>query len=387
MAESIDVAGCTGSVYQRHGGGWRIDYYEMRPLGSVRVRRDYPTKDRALDELGRRLRLEAAVRDGSVRRHVAPARSLAIDALSREYLAEREAVGRRPATLARYRASLAVLGRYLGASLITDITPRAWDRYVRLRRSTPMSTITPDAWHKGHSEPASPATINRDLAALRQLVRWCLRRRIIVDDPLAGVQAIEERRATRRKVRRALSDHEVAKLRLVRAPWGLVFRFGMDAGLRANEIATLTWSDVDEDLAGVTVRPEVGKTGGRWVPLSPSLRPLLAPQAHPDRNPGQPVCRIAGRALRPGSMRQALRRECVRLGIDTTGLDFHALRHTFCTRALRSGVPRATVAALVGHRDISTALAHYWHPEPGALQAAVASMDAAPTPGSRSRAV
>lgn len=41
--------------------------------------------------------------------------------------------------------------------------------------------------------------------------------------------------------------------------------------------------------------------------------------------------------------------------------DFHALRHTFATRAVESGVDIKTLSELLGHADVSTTLNRYAH--------------------------
>ena len=42
-------------------------------------------------------------------------------------------------------------------------------------------------------------------------------------------------------------------------------------------------------------------------------------------------------------------------------INFHALRHTFATRALENGVPAKVVQAMLGHADVALTLNTYTH--------------------------
>ena len=51
--------------------------------------------------------------------------------------------------------------------------------------------------------------------------------------------------------------------------------------------------------------------------------------------------------------------------IDQCGIDshsFHALRHTFATRAIECGMDVKTLSEILGHSDVKITLARYVHP-------------------------
>ena len=50
---------------------------------------------------------------------------------------------------------------------------------------------------------------------------------------------------------------------------------------------------------------------------------------------------------------------------------FHAMRHTFATRAIENGIAVATVSGLLGHADVTTTTHFYVHPRDEAMRAAM----------------
>ena len=53
---------------------------------------------------------------------------------------------------------------------------------------------------------------------------------------------------------------------------------------------------------------------------------------------------------------------------------YHALRHTFATRAVESGIDVATVSGLLGHADVTTTTHYYVHPRDEAMRRAMQSL-------------
>jgi integrase/recombinase XerD len=123
----------------------------------------------------------------------------------------------------------------------------------------------------------------------------------------------------------------------------VMFLLSMKAGLRAKEIASLTWAMVT-DAAGqigeaiqVQNRASKDKTGGRTIPMHPevqaalvALQPWRGDAAGPDR----PVLfSERGGGLSPATVRLWLHRLYTSLKMD--GCSSHSGRRTFITRAAR----------------------------------------------------
>ncbi|HSX81060.1 MAG TPA: site-specific integrase, partial [Candidatus Saccharimonadia bacterium] len=123
----------------------------------------------------------------------------------------------------------------------------------------------------------------------------------------------------------------------------VMFLLSMKAGLRAKEMASLTWAMVT-DAAGqvaevmhVPNRASKGTTGGRTIPLHPDLQAALVTlqtargdMATPDR----PILfSERGGGLSPATVRLWFHRLYTSLKMD--GCSSHSGRRTFITRAAR----------------------------------------------------
>jgi integrase/recombinase XerD len=133
------------------------------------------------------------------------------------------------------------------------------------------------------------------------------------------------------------------------------------AGLRAGEIAKLTWDmvlDPTGNIASVIeLRDHAAKNGsGRLIPVHPDLRQALA--AYRSRSTGiGPVIRSErGGAMTPLSIVVWFNRAFHAIGLD--GCSSHSGRRTFITRAARlvhkAGGSLRDVQLLAGHRSIQT---------------------------------
>ena len=62
-------------------------------------------------------------------------------------------------------------------------------------------------------------------------------------------------------------------------------------------------------------------------------------------------------------------------GLGLPHVKYHALRHTFATRAVENGVDIATVSGLLGHADVTTTTHYYVHPREEAMRRAMSSVE------------
>jgi len=146
----------------------------------------------------------------------------------------------------------------------------------------------------------------------------------------------------------------------------VMFLLSMRAGLRAKEIACVTWSMVTDaegevaDAIGLENRAAKGKRGGRIVPMHPDLKAALI-ALHRERGervrPDLPIVHSERhRGLSPAAVAVWFHRLYASLGM--VGCSSHSGRRTFITRAARRigevGGSLRDIQQLAGHASLGT---------------------------------
>lgn len=134
----------------------------------------------------------------------------------------------------------------------------------------------------------------------------------------------------------------------------------LKAGLRAKEVASLTWPmvcDAEGDLADAIALQNVaskGKRGGRVIPMNTELRAALQALWTPD---------ASGHVIRSQDRKMTANAVTVRLhrlygGLGFKGASSHSGRRTFITKMARKivsvGGSLKDVQELAGHASLST---------------------------------
>ena len=217
-------------------------------------------------------------------------------------------------------------------------------------------------------------TSNHYLRAIKQFSRWLLRDRRAGEDPLAFISMLNVA-TDRRHDRRPLTEAEFTALiaatttgktmsRLTGQDRAMLYTVAAYTGLRASELASLTPGSfrLDETPPTVTVLAGYSKHRRQDVlPLHPSLVESLRPWL---------AAKKSGMAVWPGAWARAkqadktLQRDLKAAGIpyiDDQGryADFHALRHTFITNMIKSGINPKTAQSLARHSTIDLTMNVY----------------------------
>jgi integrase/recombinase XerD len=133
------------------------------------------------------------------------------------------------------------------------------------------------------------------------------------------------------------------------------------AGLRAGEIANLTWDMVLDPTGNISsvieLRDAAAKNGcGRLIPVHPNLRQALAAFRSLSTGIGSVIRSERGGPMTPLSIVIWFNRAFHNIGL--TGCSSHSGRRTFITRAARlvhkAGGSLRDVQLLAGHRSIQT---------------------------------
>ena len=216
-----------------------------------------------------------------------------------------------------------------------------------------------------NTDKASPATINRRLAALRAYVAWALEKGFIEYDPLGAVQSVEEQTVAPkwlnkqeqyrvlREVEKTLhaARTETAKRQATRDQTIVVVL--LNTGLRVGELIALELGDVKLSERKGEVRVRSGKGAkARTVPLNQPAREALRHwlAVREDVDTDQVFVGKRG-ALTQNAVQRQLAEIGRRAKVDLTP---HVLRHSFAKNLINAKVSMEKVAALLGHSSLNT---------------------------------
>lgn len=312
-----------------------------------------------------------------IRRPLSPAKEVAVHKL-KQIIEDRDAdtYGRRPGAIswADFRKKYLEFSRGAKAENTFKRDTAALDALERFHKLRQLGEITPELLERWKSarraEGRGPATINRDIGAVKAMMKKAREWGYIGAWSGASVKSLRESRG------RLLfySPEEVARLLSVCESrmsgfydWTTICLLGVRAGLRRAEIYWLAWADVDLSRNILSVVAKDGwqpKTGEqRHVPIPPDLARRLKglKQTTPwviGERPSLPVMsaffrKISRKAKLAGNL--------------------HTLRHTYASHLAQAGVDLYTLGKLLGHTDPTTTTI-YAHLSPKTYHDAVAKL-------------
>ena len=174
--------------------------------------------------------------------------------------------------------------------------------------------------------------------------------------------------------------------------YGFCITLALATGMRVGELVALRWSDLNfddnsinicrslnrfknfdksKDMKTVIVISEPKtKTSKRVIPLTDKimedLKTLSISQEREKafcgdsyNDNGYIFASPLGYCIEPRTMQDVFKR--ILKSAEIAEANFHALRHTFATRALEAGVPAKIVSEILGHANVSTTLDLYSH--------------------------
>jgi integrase len=251
----------------------------------------------------------------------------------KDFIADLEAKGRNGQYIAEFENRVTLLMAECGWQLPKDVTP---DSFVK--------------WRSEHKKAAK--TLNEYLASVRSFFNWMTKQGRIAVNPLLVVQKTETRgREVRR--RRAYTDNEVRALLKVAGKRRIVYLMAVLTGIRHGELKALRWGDINLSVEkpSVTVRASISKNHRQaCLPLHPALASELAAFRPAKAKAGDLV--FEGLVPRSSVFKAHLKAAGISK-VDSQGrvVDFHSLRHTFCTILHCAGVPQREAMELMRHND------------------------------------
>lgn len=249
------------------------------------------------------------------------------------------------------------------------LQPRAVETYCKAVRrfvvwlgdEATVADITFDAigrWQLQHGHLA-PATVGKELSALRAYCRWCMRAGLRADDPTLEI----ERPRRHDPIPRALNARDLRKLEaILDKPLPVLdvkqaHRLARDrrivllmlyAGMRLAEVPALEWRDVDLDAGTLIVHGKGGKQ--RMLTIHERLAANLA-ETPEDKQRGAVCGHADGRKMSYKSIPHTFNRWLAGEGLDISA---HQLRHTYATQLLRHGADLRVIQKALGHASLAT---------------------------------
>lgn len=220
------------------------------------------------------------------------------------------------------------------------------------------------------------STVVYALAVIRQVFNYALTNNLYSGKNPAGPIGKVKRPTTDNKRLRYLSRDEAELLLFELSTMSQVVYemtlLSLHTGMRAGEIFSLTWADLNLSTAIITLRDTKSNknrptfmTEDVQTMLQAKTKGTLASLVFPGRN-GKPITQVSktfNRAVNKTGLNEGI--------IDKRQkVTFHTLRHTFASWLVESGVDIYTVQALMGHSDLKLT-ARYAHIGENSLRSAI----------------
>jgi integrase len=302
-----------GRIYERGGRFWIAYYHRGRQIRESVLKVTGKNTQRAAETL-----LRERTRDAGTARFVGPvAERVAFDDLASLYLTDYRLNRRR--SLRDAERNIRTLGTVFGLDRALDITAERIQLYTERRLA----------------DRVQPATVNRELAALRRVFRLAVKQGKLPSRPT--IELLSERD----NVREGFMEPAEFEAVCAELPDYLVpaARFAYLSGWRKGEVSTLEWRDVTLDrcgdaIVGGTIRLRSARSKNsrpRVLPLVGDLLDVIATAAATRRLDCPLVFHREGRPI--GDFRKAWRRACAAAGVESRR--FHDMRRSAVRNLVR----------------------------------------------------
>ena len=257
-------------------------------------------------------------------------------------------------TISGYLADLKLFAVWFQQSNGHELTP------VRL-------TPTDIRMYRGslQDRQSKPATINRQLAAIRAFAKWAVETDQISSDPMRGVKLIQGQKLAPKWLDRgqqnklisaaeqALNAAQTDTAKMLAQRDLTVVKTLLNTGLRIGEMVALTRTDVvmSPKKGKIIVRQGKGERR-REVPINVEARKALSDWLAYRGDEGTLL--FSGKRGEGISISGVHRRLAELERIAKVEVHAHTLRHTFSKNLIDAGVSLEKVASLLGHSSLNT---------------------------------
>lgn len=340
------MAGVKDGIWKR-GNNW---YISVKVNGRRRVKsfgRDRKAAELALAEILKHRAVANATNDWSgLAEFTKPKPRKTFSEVAEDYLAERASL--KYSTLRGYRE---VLKNYLlpsfGKMEVSDITEEDVARF--------QAEVSKDV---------SAVRTNNIMGLLRYIMKVCLRRKLITENPTVGVRPLTEKQPDIDPLTKEELDLAISKIAPHYRP---LFTCLAWTGARPNELFALRWKDIDFNRGEIRINKgrvsgseDLPKTAlsSRIIQMLSIVRTALEQLKGRDTanldgyvfttKSGQPIDKHLDHVWRTALRKAGLRHR-----------PSYQLRHTFASLCLQSGVAPGWLANVLRHSTLQTTFKHY----------------------------
>ena len=248
-------------------------------------------------------------------------------------------------TYASYRSYLNKHFCVLGKILLKKLEPHTLQEFYN---------------YKFREEGLSPKTLRNYHMALHKCLQQAVKERLLVYNPCDAVTLPSGEKL---EIVVFTNDQQRALVQAsYRHRYGVFIRLDLCTGLRMGELLALKWEDIDFSTAQLHVR--------RTIPLTRTIADELTrwkqQQAQDKQRAGDKytddgfiVTNEFGHYFKQKTFKDYYNR--LLKDADIGHFTFHALRHTFATRALERGMDYKTLSAILGHYSVAFTMDTYVH--------------------------
>jgi len=267
-----------------------------------------------------------------------PARPVPFESLVQDYL--RDCGLNHRASVGRAKISTAHLLRFFGGADAREVSTDKAREYVRFRQGEKTRRRL----------PPGPGTINRELAALKRILRMAAQATPPKIPSVPHIPMLKEE-----NVRTGFFEWDEVQGLLPHLPAHVrpLVLCAFFTGMRKGELLALRWENVDVERGVIRLDPLMTKTReGRTIYLPGGLRRELL-KLKRERDSRNPRCGwVFSRNGRPlKHIQRAWKTACRKAGL--AGRLFHDLRRSGVRNLVRAGVPERVAMAISGHKTRS----------------------------------
>ncbi|MCH8272855.1 MAG: site-specific integrase [Candidatus Marinimicrobia bacterium] len=226
----------------------------------------------------------------------------------------------------------------IGMKKVIDVKYKTLDTYFTKR-------ITEDG--------IKPKTANGEIDFIRNVFKYAIKIGYLKVNPAKDIK----RYRVVKNPPRYYTDEELNLIFANPSKFETYLMLLLHTGLRAGDVANLTWGDIDLDGGFIRVlmeKTEITVT----IPISDQLKECLLDHITEDNRLFPDLLTLPKRSKVYKHLRNVLRDAGYK-----TNAPLHTFRHTFASRLVMRGVPLLQVSKWLGHRDISMTQI-YAHLEP-----------------------